>query len=200
MASFEMALPFIGKNEGEFQKNPNDPGNWFNGELQGTRWGISAKVARNHGYIGLMEELPKAFADAILKASYWYGLDGVNSQPIATKIFDMRVQFGDQGGMRLTQKALKSLGASLAVDGVLGPITLQAINNAFPDSLMGRLVIEMDSAYRADVAEHPAKSEFLNGWLARAAKVPSGYYIAAAGVSVLGLIVVGIAAYMLVKA
>lgn len=198
MANFDQALAYVGINEGGFQKNPKDPGNWYNGELLGTNHGISAPVAREHGYLGRMEDLPKAFADAIYQTTYWPGLDAVADQAIATKILDMRVQFGPAGGARLAQAALRRLGASISADGVIGPMTVAAINAAYPEALMERLCIEMDSAYRADVARNPEKQTFLNGWLKRAAKIPSGYYIAAAGGSLVGLVVVGVAAWLLV--
>ena len=198
MASFSEALAYVGINEGGFQINPNDPGNWYNGELLGTRYGISAPVARENGYMGEMQYLPKSFADSIYQAKYWPGLESIRSQAIASKIMDMRVQFGKSGGSKLAQGAANRLGAGLSVDGVIGPASIAAFNGLDQSSLMLALCDAMENEYRADVAEHPAKGDFLDGWLRRAASVPSGLYVAAAGVSLLGLLVVCVAGYMLV--
>lgn len=199
MASFSEALAYVGINEGGFQINPNDPGNWYNGELLGTRYGISAPVARENGYMGEMQYLPKSFADSIYQAKYWPGLEGIRSQAIATKILDMRVQFGKSGGSKLAQQAANMLGAGLSVDGVIGPASIAAFNSLDPSSLMIALCSVMENEYRADVAAHPAKGDFLAGWIRRAARVPSGLYVAAAGVSLLGLLVVCVAGFMLVR-
>ena len=198
MANFEDALAYVGVNEGGFQKSPNDPGNWYNGELLGTKWGISAPVAREHGYLGEMSQLPKSFANAIYRSTYWPGLEAITNQAVATKIMDMRVQFGVSGGSKLAQRAANSVGGSLAVDGAIGPASIAAFNTINASALMMALCDAMENAYLADLAAHPAKAENRDGWLARAARVPSGVYLAAAGVSLLGLAIVIVAGYMLV--
>jgi lysozyme family protein len=183
MASFDQALSYTGINEGGFQKNPNDPGNWYNGELLGTRWGISAPIARAHGYLGRMEDLPKSFADSIYRSTYWPGLEPLTNQAIATKIFDMRVNFGVDGGSRLAQTALNNLGVWVDRDGMIGPATRAAIESLRPAELMAELCRQQEQAYRADAAQHPEKQTFLAGWIDRARKIPPGLIVTAAAAS-----------------
>jgi lysozyme family protein len=58
MARFDDAVGFVFGNEGGLSMDPRDPGNYDNaGNLVGTNHGISAKVARSHGYMGPMAKL-----------------------------------------------------------------------------------------------------------------------------------------------
>jgi len=196
MAAFDIAQEFTGINEGGFQKIASDPGNYYNGQLLGTNHGISAPVARENGWTGAMEDLPVWFADEIFKRIYWAGLDLVQNQAIATKIYDMRVQFGPAGGIKLAQTALRSLGWQITVDGGLGPLTTEAINRSDAQNLMVTLCAEMERAYRADVRAHPEKMEWLAGWITRARKIPPGTIVAVLALSygILGALVIGILA------
>jgi lysozyme family protein len=172
MATFEAAIPWVLDHEGGFQKNPKDRGNYYNGELLGTKYGITVAVAREDGYTGRMEDLPLSRATSIYERKYWPGLDFVNNQQVATKILDMRVQYGKAGGDSKVQEALVSLGWDISVDGVLGPISLSAINQEDPAALLAALVTEMESEYRGDVASHPDDAGFLGAWLERARDLP----------------------------
>ena len=176
MAVFSSAVPFVFRNEGGFQANPNDPCNYdANGVLIGTNWGISGRVAREMGYQGRMEDLTKDQALDIYAGQYWSGLDGVESQPVATKLLDARVQFGVGGGTQVAQAALNQFeGVSVSVDGRFGPATLEAINSVDPGEYLQALCDAMAQRYRENVAREPAKAVFLEGWLSRAAKIPGG--------------------------
>ncbi|MGT3216592.1 glycosyl hydrolase 108 family protein, partial [Yersinia enterocolitica] len=55
----------LGK-EGGYVNHPDDKGG-------PTRWGITQKVARAHGYMGDMRNLPRETALSILEADYWTG-------------------------------------------------------------------------------------------------------------------------------
>ena len=50
--------------EGGFVDNPKDPGG-------ATRWGVTQRVARAHGYMGDMRNLPRDMAFNILMQSYY---------------------------------------------------------------------------------------------------------------------------------
>ena len=171
MAVFSVADDFVKSNEGGFQKNPADAGNYYNGELQGTNWGISAPVARQYGYQGRMEDMPESFAIEVRYLGYWQGLDDVVNQAIATKIYDMRINFGNAGGTKIAQRALNSIGKNVAVDGTIGPETLAAINSADPVALMNALCATMAASY-------DPSSPFIEGWLDRAAAIPPGLVLA----------------------
>ncbi len=52
--------------EGGYVNHPDDKGG-------PTKWGITEKVARSHGYRGDMRDLTREQALDILEADYWYG-------------------------------------------------------------------------------------------------------------------------------
>lgn len=196
MASFDLAIPWILGHEGGFQRSPGDRGNYYQGELQGTKYGISAPVARANGWLARMEDLTLDFAESVYESSYWPGLDGVNSQAIATKILDMRVQFGVAGADAMVQRALQGLGWPIAVDGMIGPITRDCLNRAKPGIVLEALVVAMEGAYRKSVTATPGNVTFLDGWLNRARMLP---VVAAAG-ALTGLLLVGVVVWFAVRA
>lgn len=155
MSSFDDAFTALIGNEGGYSNNPADPG----GE---TMWGITARVARKHGYLGDMHYLPQPTAMAIAKAEYWDAVRGDELSPrLAFQLFDTCYNSGAEEAVMLLQRSL-----GIAADGRFGPATMNAVK-AFPDEdkLIGRL-----DAYRllfmADLAGWPT---FGKGWARRIA-------------------------------
>ena len=64
MADFASAFAALIGNEGGYSNDPKDPG----GE---TMWGVTARVARAHGYTGAMRDMPIETARGIARAEYW---------------------------------------------------------------------------------------------------------------------------------
>jgi len=171
MAQAAPAITYTLQKEGGFSKNPNDSGNWYNGELLGTNWGISAPVARESGYMGRMEDMTQAQAIAIYQNKYWK-FDGVNDQAVATKIFDGYVNMGGNA-IKILQRTLNTLvDPPVAVDGGYGPDTEDAVNAADPASLLSALAAGYGDYYRALAASKPQDQGFLKGWLKRAEDLP----------------------------
>lgn len=75
---------------------------------------------------------------------------------------------GSSWAHRLIQRALKSTGQNIAEDGVLGPMTLAAINKADLSDLLAALKSEAAGYYRTLAATQPRRAKFLKGWLKRA--------------------------------
>jgi len=112
------------------------------------------------------------YADAIIEAKqiehddYWVPLklDAVNDQDVANKIFDMAINTGVKTAARMTQEALE-----IEIDGVIGPITIAAINDAAPDKLLTKLRSLAIMHYQSLAAEDPAEyNKWLPDWLQRA--------------------------------
>ena len=167
---FQDAIAAVLRDEGGFQKNPRDSGNWTGGrvgvgELKGTNFGISAAT-----YPALdIEHLTCAGAIEIYYRDWWCRFVFFSELPHddAVKAFDLAVNMGVHTLALLLQRACNACGAHLACDGIVGPLTITAANDCDSARLLVALKREA-VAYHEEIAEqHPAKAQFLGGWLAR---------------------------------
>jgi lysozyme family protein len=124
--NFDEAIPFVLKQEGGFQKDPKDPGNWTGGkvgrgELKGTKYGISAASFPLTDIEGLSE----GEAKEIYRTAYWQEIRGDDlPDPYGFLLLDAAV---NQGVPRAVKTLQKSLGVT--VDGVVGKETIGALKS-----------------------------------------------------------------------
>lgn len=136
MAVFDDCFSFVIGAEGGYTDNPNDPGNWTGGapnqgQLKGTKFGISAKAYPNLD----IPNISLSDAEAIYRRDYWNRLQGDSlPPPVALVAFDSAVNAGVGNAARWLQMAV---GAK--PDGVIGPQTLAALAAKKP----GAVVVEM---------------------------------------------------------
>lgn len=97
-------------------------------------WGVTARVARAHGYTGAMRDLPQSLARSIYKGSYW-ALAGCDAVPdgIRYDLFDAAVNSGPEQSIKFLQQAI---GAD--ADGQLGPQTLLLVGSMPIDKVRRR--------------------------------------------------------------
>ncbi|MEY3634089.1 MAG: hypothetical protein RLZZ61_499 [Pseudomonadota bacterium] len=161
--------------EGGFVDHPADKGG-------PTCWGITQAVARRHGYMGQMENLPHSVATLIYKKQYWRtpSLDKLAKiAPIlATELFDTGVNMGPRTAIGFLQRALNALNRNgvdypdIAVDRTIGSDTLRALE-AFlekrgpsAERVLTKAVDALQGAYYVRLAEErPTQEAFLYGWL-----------------------------------
>jgi lysozyme family protein len=156
---FEHAVSFVLSHEGGYSNDIDDDG----GE---TKYGISK---RSYPHIDV-DTLTIDEAKGIYKRDFWESqlYKDIKDVNLATKVFDLAVNMGSSWAHRLIQRALKSTGQNIAEDGVLGPITLTAINKADLTDLLAALKSEAAGYYRTLAATKPKRAKFLKGWLKRA--------------------------------
>lgn len=138
MDKFEQAFDIVIGHEGGYSRDPNDRGNWTGGdvgegELRGTKFGISAKQYPKLDIANLTIEEAKA----IYKRDYW---DRARCDqmpgPVALVVFDGEVNAGR--GVIWLQHAV-----GVRKDGVVGPLTLAAMKATFERFGGAGLVAEM---------------------------------------------------------
>ena len=150
--SFDAAFARLMGNEGGYSNNPADPG----GE---TMWGITARVARKHGYTGAMKDLPQEVAKQIAKTEYWDVLRADDLPfEIAFQVFD--IQYNGGHAAQWLQQAV-----GVEVDGQIGPATLAAASAADPD----KIVMLIDAARLKYLVQLAAWPSFGRGWVNRVA-------------------------------
>lgn len=161
----------LGK-EGGFVDHPHDRGG-------ATNWGITERVAREHGFAGHMRDLPRDEAKRILEHDYWikpgYAKLALVSLPIAVKLADLGVNMGPSFGGRTLQRWLNAFNRrepELLSDGIVGPRTrealaifLQARGADGEEVLLKAINCTQGDRYLAITESRRANESFIFGWV-----------------------------------
>jgi len=159
--NFDKSLKFVLTGEGGYIDHPNDLG----GE---TKYGISKRSHPDEDIPNLTLER----AGEIYWADYWNPISGDDlPSGIDYVTFDSAVNHGPRTAGSLLQRAVNRMAYGLTVDGLIGPVTIQAVLWANPEILITDILRERDIFYRKIVAQDPSQEVFFRGWLARLAKV-----------------------------
>jgi lysozyme family protein len=156
---FLKAFDYLMYHEGGYVNDSKDAG----GE---TRYGIS-----KHSYPHLdIKSLTREQARQIYFVDFWMKAkcEDIEDENIAIKLFDLAVHTGIQQANKLIQRALRAAGAQVVEDGIIGQITLSAINRADPTDLLAALKSEAAGYYRLLININPSQKKFIEGWLNRA--------------------------------
>ena len=148
--NFDKAFERLIGHEGGYVNDPRDPG----GE---TKFGISKRSYPAEDIKTLTLERAKA----IYRRDFW-GLAGCDAVPDAMKfdLFDMAVNSGPVTAIKTLQRS-----ACVTPDGLLGPITLQALNSTQAPRLVARF-----NGHRLDfMTDLKTWSVFGKGWAKRVA-------------------------------
>lgn len=174
MNAFQSAWTKTGRAEGGYVDNPKDSGG-------PTNHGITEQVARAHGFVGHMRDLPKSRADEIAKAQYWdiMKLDHVAqlSAPIAEEMFDSGFLCGQATVVTWLQRLLNVANRQqrdypdISADGLMGMISIASLraylNRRGRDGevVLYNALNGLQSAYLTGLAERREKDEeFWFGW------------------------------------
>jgi lysozyme family protein len=152
VSDFNAAIGFILKHEGGYVNDPKDNG-------QETNFGISKR-----SYPGVdIKNLTRDQACAIYRRDFWdrYKYSLIDDQAVASKIFDMCVNTGASRAHKIAQQA-----AGIEADGVLGPVSIAAINSQ-PGPPLIQAMCQLQADYYRKIAQR--NPVFLKGWLSRAA-------------------------------
>lgn len=160
--TFEEAFDRLLGHEGVLSLDKLDPGNWSggkvgHGKLLGTKYGISAMSYPNEDIVGLTVER----AREIIKADFW-GPSGAEALPdeVRFDVLDTAVHMGVRTAIRMLQRAVGETD-----DGVMGPLTLQAVSNMPPSVLR----LRFNGSRLFFLASLPAWTHFNRGWARRIA-------------------------------
>lgn len=174
MAKFEDMIEGVLEHEGALSDDPNDPG-------LVTHWGISLRWLRSLGpMIGDLDGdgevteddirgLTREQAIELYREKFWDPRYAEMPDGVASKVFDAAVNMGPSAAHRLLQEALRELGFNLAVDGVLGPMTMDAVKTADWYDLLREFRAAQSYRYARLAIANPNLQTFLRGWLRRAA-------------------------------
>ena len=166
MADVNRLSPFILKWEGGFVDHKNDKGG-------ATNMGVTIATWRQNGYdkdgdgdidVADLKLLTKQdVINRILKPHYWdrWKADQIISQPIANILVDW-VWGSGKWGVIIPQRLL-----GLQADGVVGQLTIAAVNKQNPAELFARIKTARVEFLNNIVKNDPSQKVFLKGWINR---------------------------------
>ena len=170
VADFDPAVAILLSHEGSAFV-PKDAGN-----AGCVRWGLTQRYVMNTKRALTWEDayeyvraLPQQGAETIYRADFWehYQLGKIENQQAATILFSMLVNQRPSAAVKALQRALAELGADIEVDGVLGPVTIAALNSYSWDHLRPIWHDKVEAHYR-NIAPMVDDGKHLKGWLRRA--------------------------------
>lgn len=141
--------------EGGYVNHPQDPG----GE---TNHGITLRTARANGYSGAMRDMTRAQAVEIYRKAFWQRYRATEMpEAVAFQFLDACINHGYGNAARMLQRA-----AGVADDGVIGGITLAAVNGMPENDLLLRFNAER-IVFFTKLSTFPT---FGKGWMRRVAQ------------------------------
>lgn len=178
---FPEALHYILRHEGGYADHPSDPGG-------ATQYGLSLRTLRAQGDADLdgvldwdldgdgdvdaddIRALTPDDAATYYRAHWWdrYRLGLIHSGPAAIKLIDMGINMGMSRAVRIAQRAAIACGHQLAVDGVLGPVTADALDACATDCLRAAMCRRQAEFYGHLIERRPRLAVFRRGWERRA--------------------------------
>jgi len=167
MARIEILAPFILSFEGGFVKDPADRGGATNMGVTLTTWRAVGYDKDGDGDIDVSDLrliTPSDVIDKVLKPHYWdkCRADQIEDQSIA----NMLVDWAYNSGAITAAKAIQRL-VGCSADGIIGKITLAAINQHEPRSLFDELSTARRMYICRVIEAHPEQERFRNGWMRR---------------------------------
>lgn len=169
MASFDIAVETILKNEGLLSNDPADHGG-------ATKYGISLKLLQDSG-IDVNDDgkidaddvriLNLEQAKDIYRTRFWVPLWNKVGQALGTKLLDVSVNMGIGAAVRMCQRALNDMGQYVSVDGVFGSVSLVACQQVDEQVLLAKIRHLQRERYEAIAEADPTQEKFLKGWLNR---------------------------------
>lgn len=165
MARVELLVPHVLKWEGGYVNDPDDLGGMTN---KGVTFQTYKAYCRRKGYPQPTEERLRNLTDEqftdILKTMYWdvCKADEIVNQSVANAIVDWAWNSGTGTAIKEVQKVL-----DVKVDGVIGNVTLAAINSRSPLPLFGAIQQARKAYFERICEARPVNKKYLKGWLNR---------------------------------
>lgn len=161
MADFGLFINKLLRLEGGYVNHPNDKGGC-------TCKGITLPVFRGVYGAGYscddLKEITDSQVEHIYKTQYWdiCRADEIRNSQIANLLVDFAVNSGCRTAVKTIQKIVGT-----TEDGIMGKITLGAINSKSPKQVFDELMQHRIDYYNDIVEKNPNQRVFLKGWLNR---------------------------------
>ena len=130
------------------------------------RMGIRLPITRN-----VIIDLNETQAASLFRWQFWdrLKLDLIPLRP-AVVLYDAAVNSGPSQSVKLAQRGYNrcvTYGQPLVVDGIMGPATRAAMQQADTDKCLTAMLDEREKFFKAIVDNNPSQQVFLRGWINR---------------------------------
>jgi lysozyme family protein len=161
MANIKNFLTKLLKIEGGYVNHPNDSGGCTN---KGITIGTFRDFFGKDKTCDNLKNISDSQVEKIYKQEYWdkCKCDEIQCPKIAQLIADWAVNSGVKTAIKCVQNIVK-----VNCDGIIGPITLKAINNYPTKDLFNELKKARKEYYENLVKKTPSNKVFLKGWINR---------------------------------
>lgn len=180
---FEICLAALLRTEGGYVDHPNDRGGATNygislrflqGEVK-TGPALATDLGLAPGHVPTAQDiraLTPIGAALIYRRCFWDRMRcDLLPAPVDGAVFDFGVNAGPGTAVKLLQRAINSISpGAVAVDSAMGVATVRAAQRAGA-GLLAAYRAQVEAHYRAIVRMGVSQRVFLNGWLARAARL-----------------------------
>lgn len=173
MADFSKAFEQMIAHEGGYVNDPDDPGGeTYKGVARKIHskwngWTYVDMLKRQSGFPANLEkdtDLQTAIVD-FYRLTFWDRIKGdqITDQEVAGSIFDFGVNAGVGTSVSLAQMVIGT-----KPDGVIGPISLDALNAFNPDHFLSAFTVAKIARYISIVKRRPTSRKYFYGWICRA--------------------------------
>ncbi|REC95747.1 glycoside hydrolase family 108 protein [Kushneria indalinina] len=174
------------KREGGFVDHPDDRGG-------ATNYGITQRVAGEHGYHGSMRDLTQGLAEKIYLKTYWHAmkLDEISARApaLAIAMLDYGVHSGTGRAGRQLQEVLNVLSnngrrwPAIEIDGCIGTQTLRAMDAMLKlrgvdsGNTLASTINALRLAWLVELARRDVSQQaFAQGWIDRVVRLKEAMY------------------------
>jgi lysozyme family protein len=172
MADFTQAYQQVLAHEGGYTNDPDDPGGEtykgvsrkMNSKWNG--WTTIDILKRQPGFPANLDKNDALQTDVedFYRITFWDPMNGdkLSNQQIANSIFD----FGVNAGLA-TSVSLAQMVVEVKADGVIGPLSIAAINESNPEMFMASFTLAKIARYINIVKKRPDSRKYFYGWVCR---------------------------------
>lgn len=175
MANATKHISQVVKEEGGYQKGAADTGNYYKGQLLGTKYGITPGAYyayyKKEPTQDTIKNLTVDQAVPIYKVNYWDKIQGdlINNDSVAALMMFTVVNSG-VGQIKPLKALINATAGKKLVDETKGTFTgkdVAALNSLPQDIYFNNLKAAREKFYRSLVEKKPTNSVYLKGWLNR---------------------------------
>lgn len=170
MKTLSIIQDIIRREGSTFSNHPADKGG-------PTKFGITQKtLSRYRGYAVSAEEVanltePEAIQVYLKLFVNDPKFNQIENEPLAALIVDSGVQHGQKRAARFLQRSI-----GVKADGIIGPITLRAVNGAKPKTVYKNVLARRIKFYGRIITSNHSQAVFAAGWMNRIAEFIEGEY------------------------